>query len=211
MNARKKILIVIAGAAAALAAASLGVAAIPDGDGVISGCFNKTSGALRVTDTATQKPGGCTAKESALTWAQQGPPGEPGAKGDPGVAEGWAKNTNTGLIPLGGAYQALPGGVQALPPGSYMFTGVANWDALANGWASLRCGIAATGVSGESISGFGYASTSAGGSATFAGFFRVTAGYTGTATVQCRVLNGTSPVSVTGALQITRVSTAHFG
>lgn len=75
------------GAAAALACAGIALAAIPGDGGVISGCFAKRGGSLRVIDASS---GSCKASETALTWNQtglQGPKGDTGpqgAKGDPG-------------------------------------------------------------------------------------------------------------------------------
>ena len=76
MHISKKLL---AGAAVALAllTASAAYAAIPDAGGVIHGCYNKTSGQLRVTDPATNTPSACTNKENALNWNQQGPSAAP--------------------------------------------------------------------------------------------------------------------------------------
>ena len=68
----KKIAVLVAGAAAALAVGSFAFAAIPDGNGLINGCYNKDSGALRVTDPQTNVPKGCTTKETALNWRQNG-------------------------------------------------------------------------------------------------------------------------------------------
>jgi uncharacterized protein YjbI with pentapeptide repeats len=64
-------------------------ATIPDATGVVHGCYNKTTGALRVTDSS------CARGEKKLSWNQkgiQGPKGDPGLqgakgdKGDPGPA-----------------------------------------------------------------------------------------------------------------------------
>src|SRR6266566_4781511 len=68
----KKIAVVVAGAAAALAVGSFAFAAIPGGNGLINGCYNKDTGALRVTDPQTNVPKGCTTKETALSWSQDG-------------------------------------------------------------------------------------------------------------------------------------------
>ena len=76
----------VAGAVAALAVGSIAVAAIPDGNGVIHGCYDKTSGLVRVTDSATGKPKGCSSSESGLTWNQQGPQGPLGPVGPAGPA-----------------------------------------------------------------------------------------------------------------------------
>jgi hypothetical protein len=83
-----------------LAAVGVGYAAIPGGDGVIHGCYQKpgllaNEGALRVIDT--DKGQACRANELAVDWNQkgakgdagpQGPKGDPGPqgpKGDPGI------------------------------------------------------------------------------------------------------------------------------
>lgn len=63
---------------------------IPDSNGVIHGCYSKSNGSLRVTDSS------CAKGEKALSWNQRGPrgaegaqgaegsPGPQGPKGDPG-------------------------------------------------------------------------------------------------------------------------------
>jgi hypothetical protein len=68
----------------AVAAGSAAFAAIPDAGGVVHACYDKQSGVLRATDTATNLPKGCTAKEAALTWNQQGPQGVAGPQGQKG-------------------------------------------------------------------------------------------------------------------------------
>jgi hypothetical protein len=64
-------------------AASVGVATatIPGSDGVISGCYNKTDGTLRVIDTAGQH---CKTTETPLAWNLRGPQGLPGSQGAQG-------------------------------------------------------------------------------------------------------------------------------
>jgi hypothetical protein len=89
MKASKKLTVVLAAAAATLALGSFAWAAIPGGGGVISGCYDKSSGQLRVTDAATNLPKGCSSKEATLAWNQQGPQGiqgVPGPQGDPGLS-----------------------------------------------------------------------------------------------------------------------------
>jgi type VI protein secretion system component Hcp len=88
MNARKKLILVAAGALSALAIGSVAFAAIPDGGGVINGCYEKGSGKLRVTDTQTGKPKACAADEVPLSWNQQGPQGPQGEPGPQGPAGG---------------------------------------------------------------------------------------------------------------------------
>ena len=58
-------------------------ASIPDATGLIHGCYSKTSGALRVIDTAKSQK--CSATELALNWSQTGPKGATGAKGAAGA------------------------------------------------------------------------------------------------------------------------------
>jgi hypothetical protein len=48
-----------------IAASGAAVAAIPSGDGTITACYDKRSGALRVIDAASQA---CASKETQLTW-----------------------------------------------------------------------------------------------------------------------------------------------
>jgi hypothetical protein len=73
-------------AALALVTGSAAYAAIPDGGGVIHGCYKSNApaqGSLRVIDTA--KNASCAANENAVTWNQQGPKGDPGTPGAPGA------------------------------------------------------------------------------------------------------------------------------
>jgi hypothetical protein len=76
------VLIVIA---VTLGAGGIAVATIPDSGGIIHGCFKNRTGDLRVIDTEAQPPEACTARETPLSWNQQGPKGEPGAPGGGGA------------------------------------------------------------------------------------------------------------------------------
>lgn len=58
-------------------------AAIPGPEGIIHGCYNKHTGALRVIDTAAH--GKCKRGESELNWMEVGPPGPRGGGGPRGV------------------------------------------------------------------------------------------------------------------------------
>lgn len=64
------------------AAATLAYAAIPDASGVIHGCYNTRTGALRVVDSEAGQA--CLPSETSLNWNQQGPQGLPGTQGPPG-------------------------------------------------------------------------------------------------------------------------------
>ena len=84
MNLQKKLALGLAAALAALAAGSIAWASVPDPRGMITGCYDKQSGALRVTDTQSGVPKDCGSKELQLLWSQQGPQGVPGPQGAPG-------------------------------------------------------------------------------------------------------------------------------
>jgi type VI protein secretion system component Hcp len=84
MTTKNKLTLGLVAALVALAVGSIAWAAIPDPRGVITGCYDKASGALRVTDTQTGQPKACGAKELPLTWNQQGPQGPPGPQGPAG-------------------------------------------------------------------------------------------------------------------------------
>ena len=78
----------LAAAVAALAAAGIAYASIPDSGGVIHGCYAKASGGaapgtLRVIDTGLGQS--CGLNEVALNWNQQGVKGATGPKGPTGV------------------------------------------------------------------------------------------------------------------------------
>lgn len=115
MSFSKK-LIAAAVAVVAVAAGTTAFAAIPDGGGAIHGCYDKQSGTLRVTDTATNSPKACTNKEAALDWSQRGPqgiPGDRGPKGDSGISQGyvWTSHTMHAIGPnsaVGGMSPSMP-------------------------------------------------------------------------------------------------------
>ena len=64
------------------AIAGAAYAAIPDGGGVIHGCYSTRDGALRVIDPAQAS---CDRKELPLSWSEQGPTGATGPQGPPGA------------------------------------------------------------------------------------------------------------------------------
>jgi len=70
-------------AAAPLLILGHAVAAIPDANGVVHGCYNLTNGSTRIVDTAAS----CKIGEAAIQWnqtGQQGPQGPQGAQGAQG-------------------------------------------------------------------------------------------------------------------------------
>jgi hypothetical protein len=60
---------------------TVALASIPDSDGLISGCYAKVGGDLRVIDAASSS---CKSNEIKLEWNQQGPQGESGLEGEQG-------------------------------------------------------------------------------------------------------------------------------
>ena len=80
----------IAAAVAVGIGAGASYAAIPDSNGVISGCYWTAStssppvqkGHFRIIDSSTQH---CNHSESAISWNQAGQQGPPGAQGQPGA------------------------------------------------------------------------------------------------------------------------------
>ena len=79
---------VVVGAVITVAVPSL--ASVPDSAGVIHGCMNKSTGVVRIIDTAkTGSLGACIASgtlaELPVNWSQTGPAGAPGSPGTPGT------------------------------------------------------------------------------------------------------------------------------
>jgi hypothetical protein len=66
----------------ALLVGGIAYATIPDGNGVIHGCYLKGLGTLRVIDTGKSQT--CAKFETPLDWSQTGPQGPPGQQGQPG-------------------------------------------------------------------------------------------------------------------------------
>src|SRR5262249_42874008 len=80
MVLRGKAALAVVVVALGIAAASVAYAAIPDGVGMIHGCYKNGNGQLRVVNEAGDR----TAAESAIDWGPAGAPGGPGPKGDKG-------------------------------------------------------------------------------------------------------------------------------
>ena len=82
-------------------------AAIPNSaTGVINGCFEKHTGLLRVIDVEAGKS--CTRWETAISWSQRGPQGEPGPQGETGAQGLQGENGEAGADGAGGL-QGEPG------------------------------------------------------------------------------------------------------
>lgn len=73
---------VVGAVVTAAAATAVAHAAIPGSGGMISGCYQKAQGQLRVIDA--EAGDSCRASEQALSWGQQGPQGAQGVPGPAG-------------------------------------------------------------------------------------------------------------------------------
>jgi len=63
---------------------SIGVASIPDGSGLLHGCYQHATGVLRLVDSTSNGPvpgRGCLPEELSVSWNQQGPQGVQGPQG----------------------------------------------------------------------------------------------------------------------------------
>jgi len=76
-----KRLTIVAATLFASVAGGIAYAAIPGAGGLISGCYQKNVGNLRVIDVATDS---CHDSEEPISWNAQGPQGDQGEKGDKG-------------------------------------------------------------------------------------------------------------------------------
>ena len=136
LGGRKKRLGGIAvGLVALLVGGGAALATIPGSGGVISGCYAKRDGSLRVIDTPTAS---CKSGEAGLTWnqaGQQGPKGDAGPQGPKG---------DQGLQgPAGPQGDPGPAGPQG-PPGPTPTNGLVISDtvwvpAFEHGVASVSC------------------------------------------------------------------------
>ena len=101
------------GVASVVGLGGIAYAAIPDASsGVFHGCYNKTSGALRLVDPSAGTDNTCTASESAVTWNQRGV----NWKG------GWSPTTtyhiNDAVVFGGTSYIAVQPSRNSAPPGA---------------------------------------------------------------------------------------------
>jgi hypothetical protein len=80
MAIKNHIWVVLVSAGVGAVAFAMAHAAIPDGSGVIHGCYRNHDGSLRVVDDPTT----CKHDETALSWNQTGPQGPQGPVGAPG-------------------------------------------------------------------------------------------------------------------------------
>jgi hypothetical protein len=121
----RRLALLVVAAAAVGAGVGIAYAAIPDGSGVIHGCYSNTSGALRVIDTGAGQR--CSAAEKAVDWSQtgpqgaQGPQGPQGPQGQRGPSDAFTKYSNTRIDISCCATSTISS--LALPAGSFLLTG----------------------------------------------------------------------------------------
>ena len=136
----------IAIAATAVVTAATGIVAyatIPDGNGVIHGCYSKSTGTIRVIDDSVTN---CSSKETSLNWnvqGQQGPqgatgpqglqgpqgasgpqgsqgvPGPAGPTGPSGTSHGYLATSSDAAVGTIPSYSNV-GAIYSVPPGIYM-------------------------------------------------------------------------------------------
>jgi hypothetical protein len=99
--------VALAAVAVVLVGGGVAVAAIPGTGDVISGCYSKSNGTLRVVDARDR----CRSNERRIAWNERGPAGPRGPAGEPGPAGG------TG--PAGPAGEQGPAGPAGAGVGSY--------------------------------------------------------------------------------------------
>ena len=103
-------------------------ATIPDSNGVIHACYNKSGGSIRVIDDSVTK---CSSNETSLNWNVTGPSGPTGPQGlqgpaglqgPPGPSNAFVQKFDPGA--LGFPLSNVPVIVQAvnLPAGNYVVT-----------------------------------------------------------------------------------------
>jgi len=111
--------------AAAVTGGAVAYAAIPDGSGLIHGCYSKRDGTLRVIDTTTG--GSCSAgKENPLNWNQAGSTGASGPTGASGATGATGTTGATGASGATGATGATgPTGPKGDPGSAASLVGVA--------------------------------------------------------------------------------------
>jgi hypothetical protein len=150
----KSKLAAVAAAIAAVAAGSAAFAAIPDGNGVIHGCYKKSGGNLRVIDTAVSKT--CDSTETPVDWNQQGPQGPAGPagpkgdKGDPGPPGAaslpyvYIKRADGVNLPAG--FQWVKVATLSLPAGTYALSATASASGNPNHINNLLCELRKSGA-----------------------------------------------------------------
>jgi len=72
INSKRYLKLTTAAAVLVICGLVLTYATIPDSNGVIHACYNKSGGSIRVIDDSVTK---CSSNETSLSWNVTGPPG----------------------------------------------------------------------------------------------------------------------------------------
>ena len=140
---KNHISVVLVSAGISAAAFAIAHATIPDGNGVIHGCYRNSDGSLRVVNDPTS----CKRDETALSWSQTGPQGPQGPVGPPGPqglqgAPGTSASShayeasNTHELPEDTYLVGL-----TLPPGEYVVWSTVDFYNDSNGDPSTECAL----------------------------------------------------------------------
>ena len=147
---RRGRLTALAAVAVGLLAGGVAYAAIPGSGGVISGCYKKIGGALRVIDAGAGVR--CNASETPLNWNQTGPRGATGDQGPSGPAGPIGPSnayTNYGTpqnLPVNGAADLVS---VVLPAGRYTLSGTVTSESTNANPIFTQCQFESTAVIGQ--------------------------------------------------------------
>jgi hypothetical protein len=108
-------------ATAAVVGGGISAASIPDGSGVIHGCYNTsgTNHTLKVIDSAVTSK--CPTGYKSLNWNQTGPQGEPGPTGPAGTARDVGSVTSVGQGGPSFYSEGLKGWVSVTSPSTGLY------------------------------------------------------------------------------------------
>jgi hypothetical protein len=98
------------GVAVLIGIGGVAAASIPGTGGVLTGCVQKSSGQVRIIDTAKTS---CSTTEQTVTWNQQGQPGTNGTNGAPGTN---GTNGTDGVSGFSTAFASADWAASAHPP-----------------------------------------------------------------------------------------------
>lgn len=170
---RKPVAVVAIAAAALLVLAGVAYATIPDGGGVIHGCYAKSGGSLRVIDASVTN---CSKSETALDWNIQGqqgpqgpqgqqgatgpqgapgpqgaagPPGPAGPQGPSGLSHGYLASTSNVPVAAAPAYSQVAV-LSGVPDGNYMVSAQIGVGDTGGSNPDIRCHVS---VNGNELSG----------------------------------------------------------
>jgi len=116
MHSNWKTRIAVVAGVAGIVVGGIVFATIPDGGGVIHGCYTRSTGVLRVIDDGVTN---CKQAETSLSWNIQGQRGQQGLPGPIGPSDGILATQNPDIIQALGTEPVSIASV-SLPAGSYV-------------------------------------------------------------------------------------------